>query len=368
MRPAARHVLITSVARAAALGVDGVKVLMPWDTPAEERADCAELVATVIREAEPFGLPVMVEPICLAAPRPPDAVAIEGDGARMAAELGADIIKVMYPGDPELLSAWCAELGVPLVILGGPAGGGTGGAVHPGRGRGRGRRARHHDRPPGVAAPDRGGHRGARPAGQHRAPGHDCQPGRLNLGAMAKLIYWANTSLDGYINDEDGRYDWTTPGDEVFRFITDFERPIGTYLYGRRLYQEMIYWETAHEQPGQSDLMLDFARVWQAADKIVYSTTLDTVSSPRTRIERTFDPEAIRQLKARADRDITVGYAGLAGQAIKAGLVDECHLMIFPVLVGGGTRALPDGAHGQLELLGQGRVGDGAVHLHYRFR
>ena len=123
--PAARHVLITSVARAAALGVDGVKVLMPWDTPAEERADCAELVATVIREAEPFGLPVMVEPICLAAPRPPDAVAIEGDGARMAAELGADIIKVMYPGDPELLSAWCAELGVPLVILGGPAGGGT---------------------------------------------------------------------------------------------------------------------------------------------------------------------------------------------------------------------------------------------------
>jgi class I fructose-bisphosphate aldolase len=123
--PATRHVLITSVARAAALGVDGVKVLMPWDTPAEERAVCAELVATVIREAEPFGLPVMVEPICLAAPRPPDAVAIAGDGARMAAELGADIIKVMYPGDPELLSAWSAELGVPLVILGGPAGGGT---------------------------------------------------------------------------------------------------------------------------------------------------------------------------------------------------------------------------------------------------
>lgn len=123
--PATRHVLITSVGRAAALGVDGVKVLMPWDTPAEERAAGAELVATVIGEAEQFGLPVMVEPICLAAPRPPDAVAIEGDGCRMAAELGADIIKVMYPGDPELLEAWCAELGVPLVILGGPAGGGT---------------------------------------------------------------------------------------------------------------------------------------------------------------------------------------------------------------------------------------------------
>jgi dihydrofolate reductase len=185
---------------------------------------------------------------------------------------------------------------------------------------------------------------------------------------MAKLIYWANTSLDGYINDQDGRFDFTNPDDEVFRFITDFERPIGTYLYGRRLYQDMIYWETAPEQPGMSDLMLDFARVWQAADKIVYSTTLDTVSSARTQIERTFDPEAVRQLKARADRDITVGYANLAGEAIKAGLVDECHLMIFPVLVGGGTRALPDGAHGQLELLGQGQVGNGGVvHLHYAF-
>ena len=182
---------------------------------------------------------------------------------------------------------------------------------------------------------------------------------------MAKLIYWANASLDGFIADEEGRYDFTAPDDEVFRFITDFERPIGTYLYGRRLYQEMIFWETAHEPPGQTDLMLDFARVWQAADKIVYSTTLDTVSSARTRLERTFDPEAIRQLKARADRDITVGYANLAGQAIKAGLVDECHLMIVPVLVGGGTRVLPDGAHGQLELLGQRRFGNGWAHLHY---
>lgn len=183
---------------------------------------------------------------------------------------------------------------------------------------------------------------------------------------MAKLIYWANTSLDGYINDQDGRFDFTNPDDEVFRFITDFERLIGTYLYGRRLYQDMIYWETAPEQPGMSDLMLDFARVWQVADKVVYSTTLDTVSSARTRIERTFDPEAIRQLKAQADRDITVGYANLAGQAIKAGLVDECHLMIFPVLVGGGTRALPDGAHAQLELLDQRPFDSGVVHLHYR--
>jgi dihydrofolate reductase len=183
---------------------------------------------------------------------------------------------------------------------------------------------------------------------------------------MAKLIYWANTSLDGYIADEHGRYDWTAPDDEVFRFITEFERPIGTYLYGRRLYQEMTYWETAHTQPGQSDLMLDFAQVWQAADKVVYSRTLDTVSTAKTRLERTFDPEAVRQLKAQASRDITVGYADLAGQAIKAGLVDELHLVIYPVMVGGGTSALPDGARVQLELLGQRRFGHGHVHLHYR--
>ncbi len=183
---------------------------------------------------------------------------------------------------------------------------------------------------------------------------------------MAKLIYWANTSLDGYISDESGRYDWTEPDDEVFRFITDFERPIGTYLYGRRLYQEMIYWETAHDQPGQSDLMLDFARVWQAADKVVYSRTLDTVSSARTRLERTFDPEAVRRLKTQVSRDITVGYADLAGQAIKAGLVDELHLLIYPVTVGGGTRALPARSRLRLELLSQRRFGDGTVHLHYR--
>jgi dihydrofolate reductase len=183
---------------------------------------------------------------------------------------------------------------------------------------------------------------------------------------MAKLIYFAITSLDGYIADEDGRYDWAAPGDDVFRFVTDFERPIGTYLYGRRLYQEMSFWETAHTQPGQGSLMLDFARIWQAADKVVYTRTLDTVPTARTRIERSFDPEAIRQLKARAERDITVGYANLAGQAIKAGLVDECHLIILPMLVGGGSRALTGGARAHLELLGQRRFEHGEVHLHYR--
>ncbi len=183
---------------------------------------------------------------------------------------------------------------------------------------------------------------------------------------MSKLIYFAITSLDGYIADEDGQYDWAAPDEAAFRFITDFERSIGTCLYGRRVYQELIYWETAHTQPGQSELTLDFARIWQAADKIVYSRTLDTVSTAKTRLERTFDPEAVRQLKAQADRDMTVSYANLAGQAIKAGLVDEVHLLISPVMVGGGTRALPDGVRVQLELLGQRRFGSGAVHLHYR--
>ncbi len=185
---------------------------------------------------------------------------------------------------------------------------------------------------------------------------------------MAKLIYFAITSLDGYIADEDGRYDWAAPDDEVFRFVTDFERTIGTQLFGRRVYQELIFWETADAQPGQSGPMAEYARIWQAADKIVYSTTLDTVSTARTRLERTFDPAAIRQLKAQADRDIAVSYAGLAGQAIRAGLVDEVHLVISPVIVGGGTRALPTGARVQLELLGQRRFGNGAVHLHYGVR
>ena len=183
---------------------------------------------------------------------------------------------------------------------------------------------------------------------------------------MAKLVYFAITSLDGYIADQNGRYDWAAPDDEVFRFVTDFERTIGTQLFGRRVYQELIFWETADAQPGQSEAMAEYARIWQAADKIVYSTTLDTVSSARTRIERTFDPAAVRQLKAQADRDIAVSYANLAGQAITAGLVDEVHLVISPVIVGGGTRALPAGARLRLELLGQRRFGNGTVHLHYR--
>ena len=182
---------------------------------------------------------------------------------------------------------------------------------------------------------------------------------------MARLLYMAITSLDGYVADAKGSYDWAMPDDEVFAFVNDFERPVGTYLYGRRLYQEMTGCATAHASPGQSPLMLDFARIWQAADKIVYSRSLETVSTARTRLERSFDPEAVRQLKARAARDITVGGPALAAEAIKADLVDECHLVISPVVVGCGKKALPGDVRLQLQLLDERRFGNGAVHLRY---
>ncbi len=181
---------------------------------------------------------------------------------------------------------------------------------------------------------------------------------------MARLLYMAITSLDGYVADGDGKYDWAMPDDEVFGFVNDFERPVGTYLYGRRLYQEMTGWETA-PQAGQSPLMLDFAQIWRAADKVVFSRSLEAVSTARTRIERDFDPGAVRQLKARADRDITVGGPALAAEALKAGLVDECHLILCPVVVGGGKKSLPSRVRLPLELLAQRRFGNGAVYLRY---
>ncbi|HEY5987742.1 MAG TPA: dihydrofolate reductase family protein [Streptosporangiaceae bacterium] len=183
---------------------------------------------------------------------------------------------------------------------------------------------------------------------------------------MARLIYMAITSLDGYVADEKGNYDWAMPDDEVFSFVNDFERPVGTYLYGRRLYEEMVGWETAHTRVGQSPLMLDFAQIWQAADKVVYSRSLETVSTARTRIERNFDPEAVRQMKKQAGSDLTVGGPNLAAQAMKAGLVDECHLVISPVMVGSGKKALPGDVRLQLELLDERRFGNGVVHLRYR--
>ena len=183
---------------------------------------------------------------------------------------------------------------------------------------------------------------------------------------MAKLIYSAITSLDGYVADENGNFDWAAPDEEVHRFVNDLERPIGTYLYGRRIYETMIYWETAHTLPDQPPFIQDFAGIWQAADKIVYSKTLDTPSSARTRIERDFDPDAVRRMKASAERDISVGGPDFAAQAIKAGLVDEYHLFLTPIIVGGGHQSLPDNVRLELELLDERRFGNGVVHLHYR--
>jgi len=183
---------------------------------------------------------------------------------------------------------------------------------------------------------------------------------------MAKLIYSAIASLDGYVADEDGNFDWAAPGEEVHAFINDLERPVGTYLYGRRMYEVMVAWETAHTLADQSPLMQDFAEIWRAAEKVVYSRTLRRVSSARTRMERDFDPDAVRQMKARADRDITVGGPDLAAQAIRAGVVDECHLFVAPIVVGGGKPALPRNVRLELELLDERRFGSGVVHLRYR--
>ena len=183
---------------------------------------------------------------------------------------------------------------------------------------------------------------------------------------MAKLIYAAIASVDGYIEDEEGRFEWPGPDDEVQTFINDLERPIGTHLYGRRMYETMVFWETVSTGAGRPTVSRDFAGIWRAAEKIVYSRTLQTVSSKRTRIEREFDPNAVRLLKQSSEADITVAGAELAGQAIAAGLVDECHLFLCPIVVGGGKRTLLGKVRAPLELLDERRFRNGVVHLHYR--
>jgi dihydrofolate reductase len=182
---------------------------------------------------------------------------------------------------------------------------------------------------------------------------------------MAKLIYSTIASLDGYVADRNGNFDWSEPDEEVHSFINDFERSIGTYLYGRRLYEVMVAWETMNtdEQP---PFIKDFADIWQEADKIVYSRTLKTVTSARTRLQRDFDPETIRSLKATAQHDITVGGPDLAAHAFKAGSIDECHMFFVPVVVGGGTKALPNDVQLRLELLDERRFGNGTAYLRYR--
>jgi dihydrofolate reductase len=183
---------------------------------------------------------------------------------------------------------------------------------------------------------------------------------------MAKLIYAAIASLDGYVEDQDGRFDWSTPDEEVHAFINDLERPIGVYLYGRRMYETMLFWETASMEADEPAVFSDYAEIWRAAEKIVYSRTLQTVSSSRTRIEREFDRDTVVRLKQSSGADITIGGAELAGHAIGAGLVDEIHLFLCPVVVGGGKRALHDNIRGQLELLEHRSFRNGVIHLHYR--
>jgi dihydrofolate reductase len=185
---------------------------------------------------------------------------------------------------------------------------------------------------------------------------------------VARLIYSGIMSLDGYTADADGRFDWAAPDEEVHAFVNDLERPIGTYLYGRRMYDTMAVWETMTDEPDLSAASLDYARIWQGADKVVYSTSLTEPTTPRTRVERSFDPDAVRAMKESAAADISVGGPGLAAQAVAAGLVDEWHLFVTPVVVGGGTRYLPDGVRFDLDLVDQRRFGNGVVLLRYRTR
>jgi dihydrofolate reductase len=183
---------------------------------------------------------------------------------------------------------------------------------------------------------------------------------------MAKLIYSAIASLDGFVEDAQGGFDWAAPDDEVFAFVNDLERPIGTYLYGRRMYETMVYWEAAGTDDESSAVARDFASIWRSAEKVVFSRTLQTPSSAKTRVEPSFDPDAMRVLKETSQVDLTVGGAELAGQAIAAGLVDECHLFVVPVLVGGGKHALPEKVRANLELLDERRFRGGVVYLQYR--
>jgi dihydrofolate reductase len=183
---------------------------------------------------------------------------------------------------------------------------------------------------------------------------------------VARLTYSMIASLDGYVADENGAFDWAAPDAEVHTFVNDLERRVGTYLFGRRMYEVMLAWEDPATVVDEPPYMRDFAQLWQAADKVVYSRTLESVSSARTRIERDLDPGAVRHLKAASEGDLTIGGPDLAGQAIRAGLVDELHLLVTPVVVGAGTRCLPAGVPLRLELLDERRFGSGVVYLRYR--
>jgi dihydrofolate reductase len=185
---------------------------------------------------------------------------------------------------------------------------------------------------------------------------------------VGRVLYVTNVSLDGFIEDEHGDFSFTEPDDEQFAFITDLVRPVGTWLYGRRLYEAMAVWETDPALAASSEPNAEFAAAWQWGEKVVYSTTLDAPSTAQTRIERRFDPDAVRRMKHSADHDLTVGGAHLAAQAFAAGLVDECHLFIGPAILGGGKPGLPNGLRVELELLDQRRFANGVVYLRHRVR
>ena len=185
---------------------------------------------------------------------------------------------------------------------------------------------------------------------------------------MALLHFTAICSLDGYVADEEGNFDWSEPDEEVHAFCNDLDRAVGTYLLGRRMYEVLVAWETMPTGPDQPEVIRDFADVWRTTDKVVYSTILQEPSSARTRIERAFDPEAVRRMKAEATADLSVGGPDLAAQALRAGLVDELHLLLNPVVVGGGTAALPAGLRLTLELLDERRFGNGVVYLRHAVR
>lgn len=183
---------------------------------------------------------------------------------------------------------------------------------------------------------------------------------------MARLIYSAIASLDGYVEDADGGFGWAAPDEEVHAFVNELERPVGTYLYGRRMYETMRFWETTPSGDDESPVVLAYAELWQAADKVVFSRTLADAPTARTRLEREFDLDLVARLKRTAKGDLSVGGAELAGQALQAGLVDELHLIVAPTLVGGGKRALPSGVRARLELTDCRRFAGGFAHLSYR--
>jgi dihydrofolate reductase len=184
---------------------------------------------------------------------------------------------------------------------------------------------------------------------------------------VGRLVYSAITSLDGYVADESGSFDWAAPDDEVHRFVNDQERAVGTYLYGRRMYDVMTFWQDADlAEVDDTDVGVEYAHIWRAADKVVFSRTLEAVTTPRTRLESSFDAEAVRRLVLDTDRDVSIGGPTLAAEALRAGLVDDVHLFLNPVVVGGGTPALPTGVRLTLELVDEHRFSGGVVHLHHR--